>query len=80
MGGEVLFCNIGGVICSVNKHMIPRLVFRRRRRGHFAIPLIRPLKIRINIVNQATIAKTVVINLLANKKFDVQTFLSRRFQ
>ena len=76
VGRQVLFCNIGCMIGAVNQYVIPGFILRRLGGGHLAIPLFCSLEIKVNIIDQAAIVKTLVFNLLANKELNVQTFLS----
>ena len=76
MSYQVSFCNIGCMIGAVNQHVIPGFILRRLRSSHLAIPLFCSQELRVNIIDQAAIVKTLVFNLLANKELNVQTFLS----
>jgi len=76
VGCQVLFCDIGCMISAVNQYVIPGFILRWQGSGHLAIPLFRSLKRRVHIINQATIVKTLVFNLLTNKELNVQTFRS----
>jgi hypothetical protein len=76
VGYQVLFCNIGCMISTVNQYVIPGFILRRLRSGHLAIPLFCSLELGVHIIDQATVVKTLVFNLLADKKLNVQTFRS----
>lgn len=77
---QILFSNIGGMISAVNQHVVPGRVLGRQGRRHLFIPLLCTHELRVNIIDQAAIVKTLVFNLLADKELSVQIFLSLRSQ
>jgi hypothetical protein len=53
---------------SVNKHVVPGLVFRRSRFGYCFIPLVTRLTRRIDIHDHTAIIKQLMVNYLTHGK------------
>ena len=65
---QMAFRHVGHVAGSVNKHVVPGLVFRRSRSGYCFIPLVTRLTRRIDVRDNTTIIKQPMVNYLTNVK------------
>ncbi len=66
---EMAFGHVGRMIGAVDQYVVPGPILRRSRARHLRVPLLGSLKDRIDIHDDAAVAKTTMTDDLSNEEF-----------
>lgn len=66
---QITLRNIGPDIVAVDEYMIPRLVFGRLGAGHFVVPFVRAMELRVYVDYNATVIEHAMMDELADREF-----------